>query len=150
MGKLTNDDLEFVGIEESELDEKELIIPEYECDKDSILEMLERTSGKGRWYMNALMHNVFNRCIIAGDNKDLEDLNITEGDIGGDSDFTEVETVKKPKKKRAMSGYNCYTKIQTKKHGKSFQEVLQEKGWSKLSDKEKEEYNKMAKEGCEV
>ena len=53
------------------------------------------------------------------------------------------------KKKRQMSGYNCYMKECAKDTG-DFGGCLAAKGWSKLSDKEKKEYGKRAIEGCNI
>ncbi|KKN34020.1 hypothetical protein LCGC14_0797810 [marine sediment metagenome] len=53
------------------------------------------------------------------------------------------------KQKRAMSGYNCYMKECAKKSG-SFQSCLTQKGWAKLSENEKQNYNNMATEGCQL
>jgi len=54
---------------------------------------------------------------------------------------------KLPKEKRAMTGYNCYMKICAKNSG-NFGKCLTDKGWGKLTDNEKENYNKMAVDGC--
>lgn len=53
------------------------------------------------------------------------------------------------KQKRAMSGYNCYMKDCAKKSG-SFQTCLTQKGWAKLSDSDKQKFNHMATEGCNI
>lgn len=51
--------------------------------------------------------------------------------------------------KKRMSGYNCFMKECAKKTG-DFQNCLSDKGWAKLNDSEKEKYNKMASDGCEL
>ena len=53
------------------------------------------------------------------------------------------------KAKRQMSGYNCYMKDCAKKSG-NFQSCLTQKGWAKLSESDKQRFNKMATEGCNV
>ncbi|MCP4762583.1 MAG: hypothetical protein GY870_12455 [archaeon] len=50
------------------------------------------------------------------------------------------------KTKRKMSGYNCFMKQCAK--GKDFQSCLQEKGWGKLNQEQKDKYNNMASGGC--
>lgn len=55
--------------------------------------------------------------------------------------------MKTEKTKRRMSGYNCFMKECTNKNG-NFQKCLQDKGWGKLSNNEKDRYNNMALEGC--
>ena len=57
-----------------------------------------------------------------------------------------VSRVPKEKKKRGMSGYNCLIKECAKK--KPFKDCLQEKGWSKLNQEAKDNWNYQAKEGC--
>lgn len=57
-------------------------------------------------------------------------------------------TKKKVKAKRKMSGYNCYLRHCAVK--KSFPECLKERGWAKLSDKDKDKYKEFAKEGCQT
>ena len=55
---------------------------------------------------------------------------------------------KKPKKKRQMSGYNCFLKVCAKTPDKSFQECLKAKGWKKLDEAQNNEYREMARQGC--
>jgi len=60
-------------------------------------------------------------------------------------------TISKPTKKKAkrkMSGYNCYLRHCAIE--KSFPECLKERGWAKLSDKDKDKYKELAKEGCQT
>jgi len=51
--------------------------------------------------------------------------------------------------KRPMTGYNCYMKDCAKQSG-NFGKCLTDKGWGKLPNDEKESFNKMATEGCNV
>ena len=52
------------------------------------------------------------------------------------------------KKKRGMSGYNCFVKVSVKK-GQPFKEVIKSRAWSQLEPKAKETWNRLAKnEGC--
>jgi len=63
-----------------------------------------------------------------------------------------------PKKKRGMSNYNCFSKVQYKKEKQiaeqenrkpiSFKDMLKAKAWSLQSDKQKEMWRRHAKEGC--
>lgn len=57
-------------------------------------------------------------------------------------------TKKKDKVKRKMSGYNCYLRHCAVE--KSFPECLKERGWAKLSDKDKDKYKELAKKDCVV
>ena len=62
------------------------------------------------------------------------------------------------KKKRGMSNYNCFSKVQYKKEKQiakqenrkpiSFKEMIKAKAWSTLSDKQKNVWRDLAKEGC--
>lgn len=52
-------------------------------------------------------------------------------------------------KKRCPSGYNRYIQKCAKKTG-DFKGCLMEKGWSKLSDNEKGNWNDIAKEQCDI
>lgn len=58
------------------------------------------------------------------------------------------------KKKRCATGYNLFIKDCYQKGGvkgkESFSKCLTDKGWGKLSDKEKNEWNTEAKELCDV
>ena len=49
------------------------------------------------------------------------------------------------KKKRPISGYNCYVKAESKKGNKN---VIKSRSWSQLKQKAKEEWNREAKKGC--
>lgn len=51
--------------------------------------------------------------------------------------------------KRKMSGYNCFMKKCAKDTG-DFQKCLTDKGWAKLSNEQKNKYNNMAMEGCNI
>lgn len=51
------------------------------------------------------------------------------------------------KKKRKMSGYNCFVKVSVKK-GQPFMSVIKAKGWSTLSDKQKNTWKHHASEDC--
>lgn len=51
------------------------------------------------------------------------------------------------KKKRKMSGYNCFVKVMVKK-GQPFKEVVKSKAWRTLSDKNKATWKDLADEGC--
>lgn len=51
------------------------------------------------------------------------------------------------KKKRKMSGYNCFVKVMVKK-GQPFKDVVKSKAWSTLSDKNKASWKNLADEGC--
>lgn len=55
----------------------------------------------------------------------------------------------KKKTKRPMSGYNCYMRECALDTG-NFGKCLTDRGWSELSDKKKEEYNKKAIDGCKI
>ena len=56
--------------------------------------------------------------------------------------------VETPKKKRGMSGYNCYIKTAVKL-GENFKEVVKSKSWSQLEPKAKETWSRLAKnENC--
>lgn len=52
------------------------------------------------------------------------------------------------KKKRGLSGYNCFIKVAIKKSGKPLKEVVQAKGWSTLEDKQKSVWKDLALDGC--
>lgn len=62
------------------------------------------------------------------------------------------------RKKRGMSNFNCFSKVQYKKEKKfaeqenrtpiSFKDMLKAKAWSLQSDKQKEMWRRHAKEGC--
>ncbi|KKN19009.1 hypothetical protein LCGC14_0949960 [marine sediment metagenome] len=52
------------------------------------------------------------------------------------------------KKKRCATGYNLY--IKKCSEDKAFGKCLTDKGWAKLSDKEKGKWNGTAKEQCDV
>ena len=62
--------------------------------------------------------------------------------------------VKKERKKRCPSGYNLYIKDCYERSGEKgkegFSKCLTNKGWSKLSDKEKEKWNEKARDMCDV
>lgn len=51
------------------------------------------------------------------------------------------------RKKRPMSGYNCFIRVSVKK-GEPFKKVVKAKTWSTFSDKQKSTWNHLAKEGC--
>jgi len=51
------------------------------------------------------------------------------------------------KNKRCATGYNLYTKDCYDKTG-NFGKCLTDRGWAKLSDKEKGKFNDIAKEQC--
>ena len=51
------------------------------------------------------------------------------------------------KKKRAMSGYNCFIRVAVKK-GQKFKDVVKSKAWRTLSDQIKASWSNLAKEGC--
>ena len=48
-------------------------------------------------------------------------------------------------KKRAMSGYNCFVRVMSKKGNKN---VIKSRSWSQLEDKSKAHWKNLAKEGC--
>lgn len=60
-------------------------------------------------------------------------------------------TISKRKRgvKKQMSGYNCYMKSCAKTSG-DFKACLLDKGWGKLPEPEKNKYNSMALEGCNI
>jgi hypothetical protein len=51
------------------------------------------------------------------------------------------------KKKRKMSGYNCFVRVSVKK-GQPFKEVIKSRAWSQLEPKSKEAWSHLAEEGC--
>lgn len=53
------------------------------------------------------------------------------------------------KNKRCATGYNLYTKDCYEKTG-NFGKCLTDRGWAKLSEKEKEVFNVKAKEQCNI
>jgi len=62
------------------------------------------------------------------------------------------------RKKRGMTNYNCFSKVQYKKEKQiaeqenrkpiSFKDMLKAKAWRLQSDKQKEMWRRHAKEGC--
>ncbi|MEE9378847.1 MAG: hypothetical protein V3V33_12520 [Candidatus Lokiarchaeia archaeon] len=54
------------------------------------------------------------------------------------------------RKKRQMSGYNCFVKNQIRKTGEPFIKVVKARTWSTFSDKQKNTWNNSAKEGCVI
>lgn len=49
------------------------------------------------------------------------------------------------KKKRPMTGYNCFVRVMSKRGNKN---VIKSRAWSTLEDKQKETWKNSAKEGC--
>ena len=54
----------------------------------------------------------------------------------------------KKRKKRVMSGYNCFIRVATKK-GEDFKKVVKSGAWKQLEDKQKETWGRTAKQGCD-
>ena len=52
------------------------------------------------------------------------------------------------KKKRKLSGYNCFIKVAIKKTGKPLKEVVKAKTWSTLEARQKLHWTNLANEGC--
>lgn len=51
------------------------------------------------------------------------------------------------KKKRKMSGYNCFVRVSVKK-GQPFKTVIKSGAWKQLDDKAQNTFNHLAEEGC--
>lgn len=51
------------------------------------------------------------------------------------------------RKKRQMTGYNCFVRVSVKK-GQPFKKVIKSGAWSQLEPKSKEHWKHLAKEGC--
>ncbi len=107
-----------------------IVKPETSCEPRYILQNLEATKNKADKI--DYIHDTLERCAI---------------------------TTPTTKKKRVMSGYNCFTKVQYKIEKKSakqenrkpipFKEMLKARGWSQLEDKSKTRWDSRAKEGCD-
>lgn len=54
----------------------------------------------------------------------------------------------KKRKKRAMSGYNCFVRVAVKK-GEDFKKVVKSGAWKQLEQKSKEHFKNLAKQGCD-
>ena len=93
--------------------------PEPNCDPKYILQNLEATKNKASKL--DFITDTLERCAIA--------------------------TTPSTKKKRGMTGYNCYIRVSVKK-GQKFKEVVKSKSWSQLPEKSKETWKSLAKEGC--
>jgi hypothetical protein len=57
------------------------------------------------------------------------------------------KSTKQAKRKRKMSGYNCFVKTEVKK-GRVFSEVVQSRDWAGLNDKARQNWNLLAEKGC--
>ena len=93
--------------------------PEPNCDPKYILQNLEATKNKASKL--DYITDTLERCAIAT------------------TPFT--------KKKRGMTGYNCFIRVAVK-NGQKFKEVVKSKAWSQLTDKSKESWKSLANEGC--
>jgi len=58
-----------------------------------------------------------------------------------------AKPVKAVKKKKKLSGYNCYVKTEVKK-GRPFSEVVESRDWAGLNDKARANWNLLAKRDC--
>ena len=110
----------------------ELCMPQMIVDT---LEAIDNNSEKIHYIENILAQCGVGTCEIPSTDVKMEDF------------IPETKPTRQDRKKRKMSGYNCFVKTEAKK-GRLFTEVVQSRDWAGLSGFMRENWNLLAEKGC--
>jgi len=142
VAQLGKEDIDAVGRDFKRMDEGQLALMDYDCTPESIFRAAERVNREGGWKHLAFVSNILNNC-------DVMELGAAAVVAETPKPLAQQQAkAAQPRKKKAMSGYNCYMKACATK--KPFKQCLSEKGWKPLSDVDKGRWNDLAKDGCEL
>lgn len=144
--ELTNEEIQITGKNTAHITDDERHILDYECSPKSVARLVNSVKNKASWKQTAAMFNVINNCDILPFGAAEA---VAEQTQEPQSRLTQATTKKaKSKKKRKMSGWNCYLK-KCSEGGMSFPECMSDKPRKSQEYEPKKDYWKeLAEKGC--